>query len=286
MKRALVTGSAGFAGRHYVRALQDRKFDVTGIDIVKGDDARDYFRRERDTFDLVIHCAAIVGGRAVIEGTPLAQAVNLELDSGLFQWAERTKPGRVVYISSSAVYPVSMQGDGMHFALAEDDVDLACPELPDQLYGWAKLTGEILAARYSGNVTVIRPFSGYGEDQDVTYPFRAFAERAKRRDDPFVIWGTGTQVRDFIHIDDVVAGTLALTDAGVAGPVNLGTGVPTSMTDLAVLMCDAMGYQPAFEIQRGQPKGVQYRVGDVTRMHDFYVPLVSVEEGVSRAVAA
>lgn len=283
--RALVTGHRGFAGRHYARALEDRGFDVTGVDIADKQDARDFFRYSMRKFDIVVHCAAIVGGRALIEGSPLALAQNLELDSGLFQWAEANKPGRVVYVSSSAAYPVCLQrAEGIR--LREDRVCLDAPELPDQLYGWAKLTGEMLASRYSGAVTVVRPFSGYGEDQDDCYPFRAFAERAKRREDPFTIWGTGQQVRDFIHIDDVVAGTLALVDDGVTGPVNLGTGRATSMQDLAKMMCHAAGYAPVFAPQPGKPAGVGYRVADITLMDKHFEPLISLEEGVRRAVAA
>ena len=282
--RALVTGSAGFAGRHYVRALAGDGCEVTGVDIACGQDARDWFRHDAGRYDLVVHCAAIVGGREMIDGAPLALAPNLELDSGLFQWAERARPGRVLYVSSSAVYPVSCQELASGVKLAEHMVSLDGPGMPDQLYGWAKLTGEMLAARCSGAVTVVRPFSGYGEDQDGCYPFRAFAERAKRREDPFAIWGPGGQVRDFIHIEDVVRGSLSMMADGVSGPVNLGTGRATSMRDLARMMCDAAGYRPAFEIQPDRPAGVQYRVADITLMGKYYEPLVSLEEGVKRAM--
>ena len=269
-----------------MRALSQDGWDVTCVDIAGGSDARDFFRRSERRFDLAVHCAAVVGGRQVIDGSPLAQAVNLELDAGLFQWAERTRPGRVLYISSSAVYPVSYQKMSTRVKLREHMVHLDALSLPDQLYGWAKLTGEILAGRYDGPVTVVRPFSGYGEDQDDCYPFRAFAERAKARDDPFVIWGSGDQVRDFIHIDDVVHGSLLMAEDGVSGPVNLGCGRETSMSELAAMMCGAAGYSPRFEVQAGQPQGVSYRVADTRKMDAYYAPLVSLEEGVKRAVAA
>ena len=129
-----------------------------------------------------IHAAAIVGGRAKIDGNPLALAVNLELDAAMFQWALRTRPGRVVYLSSSAAYPVGLQGTRDHRPLLEGDiqVDDFWPVFgtPDALYGWAKLTGERLAAlaRAEGvPVSVVRPFSGYSHDQSEDYPFPAFA---------------------------------------------------------------------------------------------------------------
>lgn len=284
MKRVLVTGSGGFAGSHYINALRDNGWETVGFDIVTGVDARDYFRSADEKFDLVIHCAAVVGGRASIDGSPLMLAPNLEIDSAYFQWAERTKPGKLVYISSSAVYPVWMQGQQPWLRLTETDVDLQNPELPDQLYGWAKLTGEMLASRYSGDVLVIRPFSGYGHDQDLAYPFPAFAQRARQRQDPFVIWGSGTQVRDWIHIDDVVGATLSLVEDGARGPVNICSGDPVTMLELAEMMCAEAGYHPRFNVLTDKPLGVTYRVGNPTRMLEYYQPVISLEEGIRRAV--
>ncbi len=297
MKTALVTGSSGFAGRHYCTALEAAGWDVTRIDLRPSPgsspkDARGYFFQNTFRYDLVIHCAAVVGGRKLIDGAPLALASNLELDAGLFQWALRTKPGRIVYVSSSAAYPVPFQSLTTRTMMTEDMIDptlargLLCA--PDQLYGWTKLTGENLAYRAQQedlNVTVIRPFSGYGEDQDDTYPFRAFAERAKARKDSFEIWGTGQQVRDFIHIDDIVAATMIMLREEITGPVNLGTGRATSMLRLARMFCTAAGYSPAIDTRPDAPSGVGYRVADVSGMREFYTPSVTLEEGVRRGLA-
>ena len=292
VKTALVTGSAGFIGRHIAAALLDAGYSVMGWDIANGADARDYFRTSDGSgCDVVVHCAAVVGGRAKIDGSPLDLAVNLELDAALFQWAARTRtrPGRVVYISSSAVYPVMLQTWDDARPLRESAVTLDEPivGVPDQLYGWSKLTGEVLAghARDAGvPVTVVRPFSGYGEDQSADYPFAAFAARARNREDPFVIWGSGDQVRDWIHVDDIAAAILAAVDGGIDGPVNLGTGRPTSMRELARMFCAAAGYQPDFKVLPDRPSGVAYRVADITRMSEFYQPAVSLEDGVARAI--
>jgi nucleoside-diphosphate-sugar epimerase len=290
--KALVTGSCGFLGRHFVRALRRRGTEVRCVDVADREpwDARDYFRHATSRVDLAVHAAAIVGGRQKIEGAPLDLAVDLSLDAELFQWAMRTRPGRVVYISSSAAYPVSMQTDWCRKRgrrLVESDIDLDNIETPDLLYGWSKLTGELLArhAREAGvPVTVIRPFSGYGADQDECYPFRAFLERALRREDPFVVWGDGEQVRDFIHVDDVVEATLAAVDQGIDGPVNLGTGRPTSFNELASLVTRAAGYRPDLDHQTDQPVGVRFRVADPTLMQSFYQPRTSLETAVRMAV--
>lgn len=289
--KALVTGADGFVGRHMVAELEARGWDVEAADIRSGLDARDLFRHETERFDLVVHCAFHVGGRAAIDGEPRLLARNLELDALLFDWAVRTGQGRVLYFSSSAAYPVYLQDDhNTARVLQEGDIRLDRFTIgrPDARYGWAKLTGEQLAeaARLSGlDVMVVRPFSGYGEDQDDTYPFRAIVERARRREDPFVIWGPGTQVRDWIHIDDVVAGSLALVEAGVDEPVNLCTGVGTSMLELARMCCAEVGYEPTFTPLVDKPTGVAYRVGDPARFHQHWQPKVDLVEGVRRALA-
>jgi nucleoside-diphosphate-sugar epimerase len=292
--KALVTGSEGFVGRHVAAELRDRGWAVLGVDLKSGGDARGIFRQDDGMFgryDLVVHCAYHVGGRAAIDGEPRMLARNLELDAMLFDWAVRAGHRRVLYFSSSSAYPVHLQ---RAFATArplhEDDVLLngLAVGTPDARYGWAKLTGEqlALAAREAGlPVTVVRPFSGYGEDQDDTYPFRAIVERARRRDDPFVVWGPGDQVRDWIHIDDVVQGALAVVESGTEDPVNLCTGTGTSMLELARTCCEQVGYQPEVTPLRDKPAGLAYRVGDPTRFHEYWVPKVPLEEGVRRALA-
>jgi nucleoside-diphosphate-sugar epimerase len=194
-----------------------------------------------------------------------------------------------VFFSSSAAYPIAKQGRGAQ-RMSEKVIELGGWWLgrPDQTYGWAKLTGEMLASHVDDAgipVHVFRPFSGYGSDQSSDYPFAAFIDRALRRDDPFEVWGTGEQTRDFIHVDDIVGAVFAAINQDVRGPVNLCTGRPTSFNDLAALVTGAAGYQPAIKHHPAAPTGVQRRVGDPTLMHSFYLPQVSLEQGIERALA-
>lgn len=289
--RVLITGSAGFLGRHFAARLRADGHAVDGRDIADDPygDALEVFRYGTASFDLVIHCAAVSPHRAAIDGKSLAVgAGNLALDAALFEWAARTRPGRVVYFSSSAAYPVNWQNGQPPYDLGEDDIELDDPEEPDAIYGWVKLTGERLAAAYrqqGGTVTVLRPFSGYGEDQSADFPFGAFRDRAAAREDPFTIWGDGEQVRDWIHVDDVVGATLAAVEQGVDGPLNLCTGVGTSMRELANLFLAEAGHTAWVDFQRDKPAGVAYRVGDPTRLHEIYKPRISLQEGVRRALA-
>ena len=285
--KILITGDAGFVGRAFHRALDDKGHDITGIDIANGIDCRDFFKKDDTKYDIVIHLAAIVGGRATIEGNPLAVASDLAIDSDMFQWAVRTKPKHLVYYSSSAAYPIYLQKAAYKQLLREPDINLDHIRNPDYSYGWAKLTGETLAqyARAEGiKVSVLRPFSGYGSDQALDYPFPSLIARGKAKLDPFEIWGTGEQVRDFIHIDDVVAATFEAITNNVK-TLNLCTGRPTSFIQLAEMIMLAQGYLAPIKKHPGKPSGVEYRVGDPTKMFQIYEPKITLEEGIARALA-
>ena len=291
MRTALVTGAAGFVGRHIGQALGDADYCVTGIDLrsargVIQMDALDLFRNHCGRYDVFIHCAAIVGGRATIDGSPLAVATNLALDSWAFMWA-RKHADRMVYFSSSAAYPVALQTESALYPLAESDIDLVNTRQPDSTYGLAKVTGEQLAmvARAEGqHVAIFRPFSGTGEDQDLTYPVPAICDRVRRREAPLVVWSD--TVRDFVHVDDIIGAVFAALKQGVTGPVNLCSGVPTSFTELARRAALLAGYHPDIEVLNDKPTGVARRVGDPTLMHTFYKPRIGLDEILGRCLTA
>lgn len=293
----------------------EEKFLVTS-------DAVKFFRYDQSRYDLVVHCAYHVGGRSMIDGVPSVLSANVELDAALFRWAERTEPGRVIYFSSSAAYPTYVQDKDTYDAyvavsqtahgldreavnrcmqLPEDSITLDCRYRvqPDSRYGWAKLNGEMLAAAYreiGGAVTVVRPFSGYAHDQSDDYPFPSIVKRAAQGD--LTVWGPPGQTRDWIHITDVVKGALAVADSGTADPVNLCTGIGTEMGHLAneiyrqVFVRDPRAARamcpvyPEVEYLMDKPTGVFYRVGDPSRMLQYYTPQVTLEEGIRQALSA
>lgn len=285
MKLACVTGSKGFVGRHMAVALYDAGYEVVGIDSRGGRDCRDFFQHVDTRFDLLVHCAAVVGGRTFIDGQPLKLACeDLSIDAALFDFALRTKPQRLVYFSSSAAYPVLYQGERGWHRLVEGDIHQDYPQVPDSTYGWVKLTGERLAALVDVPCHVFRPFSGYGSDQALDYPFPRFIQRARERHDPFEIWGPLHSTRDWVHIDDIVGAVMAAIDQDVRGPVNICTGRATSFDKLARLVSYAAGYLPELVSVHDAPTGVIHRVGDPTLMNTFYTPRVSLEEGILRAL--
>ena len=231
--RILISGFAGFIGRHFAKRLYAEGHEITGVDNFCGAhyskpwwhewldhkaklqhrfysyDIREYIKGHWPSeFDLVIHCAAIVGGRLKIDGDPLAVATDLSIDSDLFNWIVRgEKRPQLIYFSSSAVYPLELQVQNCRCDLSESLTNFDTMRIgrPDQTYGWAKLSGEYLAKlaaeKYGLDVKVFRPFGGYGSGQGADYPFESILKRVLMREDPITVWGSGDQERDFIHVE-------------------------------------------------------------------------------------
>ncbi|MFZ1292139.1 MAG: NAD-dependent epimerase/dehydratase family protein [Melioribacteraceae bacterium] len=242
-------------------------------------------------FNDVFHFAAIVGGRAKIDGDPLAVALDLAIDAEFFHWVIRAKPERVLYPSSSAAYPNSLQKEETAVALKETDVNVNGEILgkPDMTYGWTKMTGEYLAhlaaKHYGISVVCIRPFSGYGEDQDLSYPVPAIAARAARKENPFEVWGSGKQGRDFVHIDDVVECTLLAMDKIHDGSaINIGSGKLTTFIDLINLFAKFAEYNPTIKPLTDKPVGVHSRYCNMDYVKEKlgWEPKISLEEGMKR----
>ena len=240
-------------------------------------------------FDNVFHLAAVVGGRVKIEGDPMAVAQDLSIDADFFSWAVRAKPARILYASSSAAYPIQLQEAGAQPLSEEMLEDPTVRPQPDTTYGWSKLTGEYLAQiaarHYHLSVACIRPFSGYGEDQDESYPVPAIAARAARREDPLTIWGPGNQGRDFVHIDDCVDVMFkAIERIGNGSAVNIGSGVLTTFREVAGIFARLAGYSPEIRALPDMPSGVHSRYCDNSWMKVMMDRdlKVSLQEGFKR----
>jgi GDP-L-fucose synthase len=314
MARALVTGGCGFVGRHLSERLLAEGMDVVSVDLLKPgtgalapsqkqlsnrhftflqEDCRSYFDRSREHFDYAFHLAALVGGRMTLENQTLLVAEDLAVDAALWRWAGENRPGNVVYFSSSAAYPVSLQTFEAQTILSEDMISFDRPiGVPDLSYGWTKLTGEYLmklyVERYDGRAVAYRPFSGYGEDQDLAYPFPAICRRLLReRGAPEVsVWGSGHQCRDFIHISDCVGFVIETMDAMTSGAtLNLSTGEATSFIELAERISRQLGWSPKVSGTASRPEGVFYRCGDTALQRGLgLAPKVSLEEGIRRSL--
>lgn len=304
MKKILVTGGAGFVGRRFCKRYLDFGDQVYCVDPIAKDtggihpnqgwplfnpndydnfhffheDCRTWFKKHsNESFDYVFHLAAMVGGRAMIENNPLAVADDLSIDAEYWQWAKQARPNKTVCFSSSAAYPIGKQKAENYELLSEDmitfDDDIG---MPDMSYGWAKLTCEYLAQlayeKHDLKSVCYRPFSGYGEDQDDSYPFPSICKRAMSHvgEPTLTVWGTGDQMRDFIYIEDCVDGVLSTMDKIDNGDaLNLSTGIYTSFKQFARIAAEECGYSPEVIGLSDKPAGVFARGGDTKKQEKY-----------------
>ncbi|SRR5579885_570961 len=318
MPKALITGGAGFVGRHLTIRLLSLGWEVDVVDPIYpgtgaihpdrgwpfedprrystfsfyGQDCREFFKSSEKKYDYAFHLAAIVGGRLVIENQPLAVADDLSIDAHFWQWAKERRPGKSVVFSSSAAYPIRFQTRENYTLLSEDMIDFTRDiGVPDLTYGWAKLTCEFLARvayqRHGLRSVIYRPFSGYGEDQDLSYPFPSICKRIldAPNGSEIDVWGSGLQMRDFIHIEDCVDIVLATMDKiDDASPLNLSTGIFTSFIDLMQAASGLCGKSLRFKTQPDKPEGVFARGGDTARQLAFGCrPKIALQDGIRKA---
>jgi len=235
----------------------------------------------------------MVGGRLMIENNPLAVADDLAIDAAYWGWAKEARPKKTACFSSSAAYPIKLQRRDGYVLLKEEmisfDTDIG---MPDMSYGWAKLTCEYLAQlayeKHGLKSICYRPFSGYGEDQDDAYPFPSICKRvlAERGAETLHVWGDGTQMRDFIHIEDCVTGVMETMDKiDDGGAVNLSTGILTSFIDFAKLAAGLAGYHPAVKGLSDKPAGVYARGGDTAKQKQLgFEHKIDFKDGIERAL--
>jgi UDP-glucuronate 4-epimerase len=306
MSRFLVTGCAGFIGSHLTDALLSRGDDVVGVDaftdyyardtkesnleralsgglsLVEVDMSRDDLRGILDDVDGVFHLAAQPGVRGSW-GNAFAHYVrdNIMASQRLFEVAA-PKRLRVVMASSSSVY-----GNAPTYPTRED-----ASLRPVSPYGVTKEACESLARTYVEcfglQIVLLRYFSVYGPRQR---PDMAFARiiSALLEGDPFVVYGTGEQSRDFTYVDDAVAATLAAMDGGPTATVyNVGGGSEASLNG-AIEMCESLAGERLKVIKEGAARGDVGRTGaDTTliRSELGWTPRASLPEGLAAQLAA
>lgn len=319
--KCLVTGGAGFVGRHLVRRLLERGDEVVCVDQIAPRtggrhpstgwplfdprdfanfrfvqaDCCDWFSENlQQSFDQAYHLAALVGGREVIEHDPLAVAQDLAIDATFWRWAKEAKPGWIGCFSSSAAYPVRLQTREHYRLLVEEDIEFGKDiGHPDLTYGWAKLTCEFLARiayeKHGLKSCIFRPFSGYGEDQDLAYPFPSIVKRVmdNRNAKALQVWGSGQQMRDFIHIEDCIDLVLLASEKiSDASAINISTGELTTFISLMTMVTKELGLSVEVSGMSGKPEGVFARGGDISRQREIgFAAKTSLEEGIRLAIA-
>jgi UDP-glucose 4-epimerase len=278
--KAIVTGGAGFIGSHLCdRILADNRNDVhifdnfhsgkmenlnprASCELRPVDMSRvgDYTGRW-SSVDTVFHLAAHTSVQKSITNPIVTMSANIHGTMNMLELCRYNGIKNFVYVSSAAVY-----GDTDIIPTPE-----SAPIKPLSPYGISKYTGEQLCEFYSKHygikAAIIRPFNVYGPRQDPRSEYAAvipkFIARVKAGEQP-IIYGDGMQTRDFIYVGDVVEALV--TAAGHTGTYNVGSGIATTVNDLAHIITDLAGMEckPIYEPER--PGDIKFSLSDT-----FYI---------------
>lgn len=304
-KTALVTGGAGFIGSHLVDRLVAEGYFVKVIDdlstgqlsniashvesgrveFLKGD-IRDQalIKKAVEGVDAVAHLAALTSVPFSMKNPDLVYDVNVSGSLNLIFAAIEAGVGRFVFASSCAVY-----GDTKVLPVSE--LAAFSPLSP---YAESKLAIERclrgLGLRGALDSVVLRFFNVYGLRQGLSEysgVITKFFNCAKSRQ-PLMIYGDGSQTRDFVNVADIVEGIYsALTVSGVKGEVfNLGTGKPTSVNDLANAVLDLTGAKVGLRYESARFGEINESFADISKAKRLlgFQPYVVLREGLAALV--
>lgn len=215
---------------------------------------------------VVFHLAADHGGRGYVDLHQAGPASNLFLDGVVFWEAVKAGVEKVVYASSGCVYPNYMQTDAKK-ALYLREEDVKPPHDADNMYGWAKLMAELTLQSYHREhklgAASCRYFTVYGPRGVENHAVIAMIARAFVRQDPFEVWGDGTQIRNWTYVEDIVSGTIRAAEKINDGTaVNLGTMERVRVLDAVQMVTEYAGYKPQIKLLRDMPTGPINRVAD------------------------
>jgi nucleoside-diphosphate-sugar epimerase len=285
-KTVLVTGGASFIGSHLIdqlagagarriRVVDDlssgRLANVQGhidagvVELLQADLLDPgVAQRAAAGMQVVFHLAAIHGGRGFVDLHQAACSQNLALDGMLIKACRDAGVEKFVFASSGCVYPNYLQQDvSQELYLTEEMV--GPPYEADNLYGWAKLMTEMTLAAYHRDFgfksASCRFFTVYGERGVENHAVVAMIARAFVRQDPFEVWGDGTQIRNWTYVGDIVRGMVLAAeriDDGTA--VNLGTEERTRVIDAVREVLRYTGHQAEIKLLPHMPTGPLNRV--------------------------
>ena len=307
----LVTGGASFIGSHLVDALVERGAVVRAIDDLSSGklenihehvengrvefihaDLRepDVARRAIEDVGVVFHLAADHGGRGYVDLHQAGPASNLFLDGLVFWEALKAGVEKVVFASSGCVYPNFLQSNPDEEIYLTEDL-VKPPYDADNMYGWAKLMAELALKAYHKEYGLktasCRYFTVYGPRGVENHAVIAMIAKAFIGQNPFEVWGDGTQVRNWTYIDDIVRGTILAAeriDDGTA--VNLGTMERVRVIDAAREVLRYTGHKADIKFLSDMPTGPLNRVADNSLASELlgWKPEVKFMDGLHRTI--
>jgi GDP-L-fucose synthase len=296
-KSALVTGGTGLIGRQVVKLLEQAgaHIRIVSLDNLKVSEKAEHILGDlcsfetckqltRDT-DFVFHLAGIKGSIEVTKAKPASFLVPLlMMNTNLLEACRLNRVGKIVYTSSIGAYSSAE-------VFVESEAEETQPPM-DMFPGWAKRMAEMQVQAYHmqyglANFAIVRPCNVYGPgdnfDPRNAMVIPSLMARIAAKEDPLVVWGDGSAIRDFAYSEDVARGViLALHHGTGARYVNLGSGVGYSIRELVETLSGVVPFNYRFDCSK--PAGFRKRVMDISLARKLigYAPATSLRDGLQK----
>ncbi len=304
-KVVLVTGGSGFVGTHIIQELlktgakirvplhkrpmiiQDDRIETVQADLTLQADCL----AAAKGVDYVFHAAGAVAAAGVTSGNPMSAInANLILTAQMFEaaWSEKVK-GFLVF-SSSTGYPVA------DYPIKEEEFWSAPTHDSYFGYGWMRRylerMGEFVASKTGMKVAIVRPTAVYGRydnfDPLTSHVIPALIRKAVERMTPYEVWGTGEEIRDFLHVSDLARGcVLMLEKCESCDPINIGYGKVVEIKEIVGAILQAAGYDNAdIRFNSSKPTAIPVRMVDTSKAKRIlgFEPQLSFEDGLKDTV--
>lgn len=296
--RVMVTGGAGFLGRHVVRKLDARGADVF---VVR---SGEFDLREKDAIvaaleaarpDVIIHLAAVVGGIGANRANPGRFFYeNAIMGIQLMEQARIAGVEKFVGVATVCAYPKHLP-----LPFREDDLWNGYPEETNAPYGLAKkmllVQAQAYREQYGFDAITLLPVNLYGPGDNfepqsshvIPALIRKIVEAKLRGDDHIIAWGTGAASREFLYVEDAAEGIVLATERYDGGdPVNLGAGREIAVRDLVQVIARLCAFDGEIRWDSSQPDGQPRRMLDTSRAKERFgfVADTDFETGLQRTI--
>lgn len=294
----IVAGATGLAGSAIVKAFESKGQTVIGINrsVVNLMDAKateDFIAKAKPS--LIIDAAAKVGGIGANNSYPVEfLADNLTIQSNLMRAAHKASVSNFVFLGSSCIYPRDCAQP-----IKEEYLMTGPLEETSSAYAIAKIAGIELVNSYRKEYGTkwisLMPTNLYGpkDNFDLTAShvlpasIRRFVEAAESGASTVTLWGSGSPLREFLHVDDLAQAVVVASEKYDSSlHLNVGSGEDLSIKELATKVAAAAGFTGKIEWDSSQPDGTPRKVLDVTRMKELgWKPTITLAEGIASTIA-
>ncbi len=294
-KKIWVTGHNGMVGSAIIRRLAKENCETltvgrNSLDLRRQDEVERWIKN--NTPDIIICAAAKVGGIHANAAMPAEFLYdNLMVEANIIHAAHHIGVDKLILLGSSCIYPRDASQP-----ISEDQLLKGPLEKTNEWYAIAKIAGiklcQAYRQQYNSDFISIMPTNLYGPGDNFDPKFshvpaallNRFHEAKVHKKKSVKVWGTGTAMREFLHVDDLADACLfLLQNYSESDPINVGTGIDISIADFSIMISKVVDYNGAIQFDTSKPDGTPKKLLDTTKLKNLgWAPQIPLEEGLSR----